>query len=60
VIFHIDVSTVGTHRARIKEKMHLRDAKELLQAAIRWNVAKSDCGPLVSGEADLRKPLAGR
>jgi hypothetical protein len=54
------MSTVGTHRARIKEKMHLRDAKELLQAAIRWNVAKSDCGPLVSGEADLRKPLAGR
>jgi len=40
---HIDVSTVESYRARIKEKMNLRDAKELLQTAIRWSVAKGDC-----------------
>ncbi|HEU6449319.1 MAG TPA: response regulator transcription factor [Verrucomicrobiae bacterium] len=35
---HIDVSTVETYRARIKEKLNLKDAVELRQAAIRWNV----------------------
>jgi DNA-binding NarL/FixJ family response regulator len=29
--------TIETYRARIKEKLHLRDADELLQYAIRWN-----------------------
>ena len=37
---HIDPSTVETHRARIKEKMNLKDASELLQAAIRWNLTR--------------------
>jgi DNA-binding NarL/FixJ family response regulator len=41
---HIDVSTVESYRARIKEKMNLRNAEELLQAAIRWNVAKGAYG----------------
>jgi DNA-binding NarL/FixJ family response regulator len=40
---HIGASTVDTYRARIKERMNLRDAEELLQAAIRWNVAKGSC-----------------
>ncbi len=35
---HIDVSTVETYRSRMKEKMHLKDSTELLQAAIRWNL----------------------
>jgi len=39
-MLHIDASTVETYRGRIKEKMNLRDANELLQAAIRWSVAK--------------------
>jgi DNA-binding NarL/FixJ family response regulator len=34
---HIDVKTVETYRARIKEKLKLKDSSELLQLAIRWN-----------------------
>jgi DNA-binding NarL/FixJ family response regulator len=33
---HIDVSTVETYRARIKDKLGLKDGSELLQKAIRW------------------------
>jgi DNA-binding NarL/FixJ family response regulator len=33
---HIDFKTVETYRARIKEKLALKDASELLQLAIRW------------------------
>ena len=33
---HLDVKTVETYRARIKEKLNLKDASELLQVAIRW------------------------
>lgn len=33
----LDVSTIETYRARIKEKLNLRDSLELLQTAIRWN-----------------------
>jgi DNA-binding NarL/FixJ family response regulator len=59
-MLHIAVSTVESYRARIKEKMNLRDAGELLQAAIRWNVANGNYRQLPSREADLRKPLVGR
>lgn len=38
---HIDVSTVETYRARIKEKLGLKNTTELLQEAIRWNVLKT-------------------
>lgn len=34
---HLDMRTVETYRARIKEKLNLKDANELLQYAIRWN-----------------------
>lgn len=34
---HLDVKTVETYRARIKEKLHLKDGNELLQMSIRWN-----------------------
>jgi len=34
---HIDVKTVDTYRARIKEKLNLKSSSELLQLAIRWN-----------------------
>ena len=32
----LDMRTIETYRARIKEKLNLRDANELLQFAIRW------------------------
>jgi DNA-binding NarL/FixJ family response regulator len=38
---HIDVSTVETYRARIKEKLNLKDGSELLQTAIRWCLTKA-------------------
>jgi DNA-binding NarL/FixJ family response regulator len=34
---NLGVPTIETYRARIKEKLHLRDASDLLQYAIRWN-----------------------
>lgn len=34
---HLDVSTIETYRARIKDKLKLKDSLELLQGAIRWN-----------------------
>ena len=37
---HIDVKTVETYRARIKEKLILQDSSELLQLAIRWQKNK--------------------
>jgi len=36
----IDVKTVETYRARIKEKLMLQDSSELLQLAIRWQKNK--------------------
>jgi DNA-binding NarL/FixJ family response regulator len=38
---HIDVSTVETYRARIKDKLNLRTGPELLQTAIRWALNKA-------------------
>ena len=38
---HIDISTVETYRARIKDKLNLKDGSELLQTAIRWCLAKA-------------------
>jgi DNA-binding NarL/FixJ family response regulator len=38
---HIDVSTVETYRARIKEKLNLEDSLALLQFAIRWHIANN-------------------
>jgi len=38
---HIDVSTVETYRARIKDKLNLEDSLALLQFAIRWHIANS-------------------
>jgi DNA-binding NarL/FixJ family response regulator len=32
----LDVKTIETYRARIKDKLGLRDAPELLQCAIAW------------------------
>jgi len=33
----VDMRTVETYRARIKDKLKLKDGSELLQLAIRWN-----------------------
>lgn len=39
---HIDVSTVETYRARIKDKLNLKNGSELLQTAIRWHTARAN------------------
>ena len=33
---HLELSTVETYRTRIKDKLNLKDANELLQYAIKW------------------------
>ena len=33
---HLDMRTIETYRARIKDKLNLKDANDLLQFAIRW------------------------
>ena len=35
-LMHLSVKTVETYRARIREKLNLADADELLRYAIRW------------------------
>lgn len=52
----VSVSTVESYRARIREKMNLRDGEELLQAAIRWNMAKARCCQLPASETGSGKP----
>jgi DNA-binding NarL/FixJ family response regulator len=36
---HLDMRTIETYRARIKEKLNFKDANDLLQHAIRWTQA---------------------
>lgn len=33
---HVSVKTIDTYRARIKEKMHLNTANELMRRAVQW------------------------
>jgi len=33
---HVSVKTIDTYRARIKEKMHLKTANELIRRAVQW------------------------
>ena len=42
---NLDVSTVETYRARLKEKLGLKDANQLLQYAIRWNNSQPGAVP---------------
>jgi DNA-binding NarL/FixJ family response regulator len=39
--FHVSVKTVQEYCARIKEKLHLASATELLREAVRWHDAKN-------------------
>jgi DNA-binding CsgD family transcriptional regulator len=39
---HLSVKTVETYRARIKEKLNLADADELLRYAIQWVSSASE------------------
>lgn len=41
---HVDIKTVETYRARLKEKLKLKDGSELLQLAIRWNHDRAQSG----------------
>jgi len=38
---HVSPKTVETYRARIKEKLHLNNASELIQRAVQWVVEQS-------------------
>src|SRR5579859_5063238 len=38
----IDVKTVDTYRARIRDKLNLKSSSELLQLAIRWNQSRAN------------------
>jgi len=40
---HLDMRTIETYRARIKEKLNLKDANDLLQHAIRWMQVEGSC-----------------
>jgi DNA-binding NarL/FixJ family response regulator len=42
----VDVKTVETYRARLKEKLNLKDGTELLKLAIRWNKERSPASEL--------------
>jgi len=37
---HLSPKTVETHRAHIKEKLHLRNAREVARFAVQWSTAK--------------------
>jgi DNA-binding NarL/FixJ family response regulator len=37
---HLSLSTVETHRAHIKEKLNLRNAAELMRAAVEWATSR--------------------
>ena len=39
--FHVSVKTIQEYCARIKEKLHLANATELLREAVRWHDAKN-------------------
>jgi len=36
---HLSVKTIETHRDRIKKKLDLKDANELLRQAVLWSTA---------------------
>ena len=38
---HLSVKTVETYQAHIKEKLSLRNARELVQHAIEWNLTRT-------------------
>jgi len=38
---HLSVKTVETYQSHIKEKMGLRNARELVQYAIQWAISES-------------------
>jgi DNA-binding NarL/FixJ family response regulator len=40
--FHVSVKTIQEYCARIKEKLHLNNATELLREAVRWRESKND------------------
>jgi DNA-binding NarL/FixJ family response regulator len=37
---HLSPKTVETHRAHIKEKLHLKNAREVARFAVQWSTAK--------------------
>ncbi len=41
---HISVKTVESYQARIKEKLSLRNSRELVQCAVEWTIAEKQAG----------------
>src|SRR5205823_9746860 len=37
---HLSPKTVETHRAHIKEKLHLKNAREVARFAVQWSTAR--------------------
>lgn len=42
---HVSPKTIDTYRARIKEKLSLANATELIQHAVRWSMGEADATP---------------
>ncbi len=61
---HLDNSTVETYRARLKEKLALKDAHDLLQYAIRWmrveRVAGRDIPPALGNAPAIAEQIGLR
>lgn len=51
---HLSVKTVETYQSHIKEKMGLKNARELVQYAIQWVI--SECGPAESQQSASGNP----
>lgn len=50
---HLSVKTIESYRARLKEKLDLKDASHLLRQALAW--ARAGFGPLTLTRADTRR-----
>jgi DNA-binding NarL/FixJ family response regulator len=42
---HLSVKTVEYHRSNIRQKLHLKDAHELLYGAVQWEMAQKAASP---------------
>ena len=54
---HISVKTVESYQAHIKEKLSLKNARELVQRAIQWTVAEQTRPEIPSRDAQLHRSL---
>jgi DNA-binding CsgD family transcriptional regulator len=55
VKMHVSPKTVETYRARIKEKLGLRNATELIHSAVQWVMGQCSEAPAQNGDGVLTK-----